>query len=65
MRILRKRKFDYWFWKYNDGSIIKENGFAIIEDVEILNAILVHKDNFMLKEIILAFNSINERANDK
>lgn len=61
----RKRKFDLWFWKYNDGSILKEDGIAVIDDVEILNSILIHRQNIYLAEIILAYKSINERANDK
>jgi hypothetical protein len=61
----RKRKFDLWFWKYSDGTILKEDGIAIVEEVEILNALLVHKQNPNLLPIILAFKEINERAGDK
>jgi hypothetical protein len=28
--LARKRKFDWWFWKYSDGSILKEDGIAVI-----------------------------------
>lgn len=63
--LARKRKFDWWFWKYSDGTILKEDGIAVIEDVEILNSLLVHKSNPKLTDIILAYKSINERANDK
>lgn len=63
--LARKRKFDWWFWKYSDGSILKEDGIAVIEDVEILNSLLIHKSNPNLTEIILAYKTINERANDK
>jgi hypothetical protein len=61
----RKRKFDLWFWKYSDGSILKEDGIAIVEEVEILNALLIHKQNPRLLEIILAYKEINERAGNK
>jgi Family of unknown function (DUF6169) len=61
----RKRKFDLWFWKYSDGNILKEDGVAMIEEVEILNALLIHKQNPNLLQIILAFKEINERAGDK
>ena len=34
-QLARKRKFDLWFWKYNDWSLLKEDGIALIEGVEI------------------------------
>lgn len=61
----RKRKFDWWFWKYSDGSIIKEDGVAVIEDVQILNSLLVHKDNPHLTAIILAYKDLNDGADEK
>jgi hypothetical protein len=61
----RKRKFDRWFYAYNDGSLIKEDGLAIIEGTEIYNALLLHKHNKQLIDIILAFKDLNERAGDK
>lgn len=61
----RKRKFDYWFWKYNDGSILKEDGIAIIEDVQIFNSLLILKNNPQCTEFIFAFKELNERAGDK
>lgn len=61
----RKRKFDRWFWKYNDGNIIKEDGIAMVEGVEIINALLVQKDNPKLYEIILAFKDLNNKVSDK
>lgn len=63
--LARKRKFDWWFWKYSDGAILKEDGIAVIEDVEILNSLLIHKSNPNLTAIILAYKTLNERANDK
>lgn len=61
----RKRKFDWWFWKYNDGSIIKEDGVAVVDDTEILNSLLVHKSNPRCTSIVFAFKDLNARAGDK
>lgn len=58
-----KRKFDIWFWKYNDGSLIKEDDIAIIEGV--YNSMILHKQNEHLREIILAYRELNEKASDK
>jgi Family of unknown function (DUF6169) len=63
--LARKRKFDSWFWRYNDGSIIKEDGVAVVEDMEILNSLLVHRNNPHCAEIIFAFKELNARAGDK
>lgn len=61
----RKRKFDRWFYAFNDGSLIKEDGLAIVEGTEIYNALLLHKNNSQLAEIILAYKELNERAGEK
>ncbi|MEO5947343.1 MAG: DUF6169 family protein [Chitinophagaceae bacterium] len=63
--LTRKRKFDFWFWKYNDGSIIKEDGVAIVENMEILNSLLVHRNNPNCAKIIFAFKDLNARAGEK
>ena len=63
--LARKRKFDLWFWKYNDGSIFKEDGIAVIADMEIYNSLLIHKQNKLADKIVNAFRTINERADDK
>ncbi len=63
--LARKRKFDLWFWKYNDGSIIKEDGVAIVEGTEILNSLLVHRNNPNCTDLIFAFKDLNARADDK
>jgi len=63
--LARKRKFDFWFWKYNDGSILKEDGVAVVDDMEILNSLLVHRNNPRCAEIIFAFKDLNARAGDK
>ena len=62
---VRKRKFDSWFWRFNNGTIIKEDRTAIIEGTEIVNSLLIHRNNKRLAEIILAFNDLNQRAADK
>ncbi len=43
--LLRKRKFNAWFHQYDDGTIIKVEATAIIENMTLYNAILIHKDN--------------------
>ncbi len=64
-QFVRKRKFDTWFWKYNDGSFVKEDGLAVISDIAIYNSLLVHKQHAFLDKVIAAFRSLNERTNDK
>lgn len=64
-QIARKRKFDGWFWRYNDGTLIKEDDVAVIDDVEIYNSMILHKRNEHLAEIILAYKELNERAGSK
>jgi hypothetical protein len=61
----RKKKFDWWFFKYNDGTIIKENGLISQDDMEIFNSLLVHKDHTHLREIINAFKELNNDLNTK
>lgn len=63
--LARKRKFDSWFWRYNDGSLIKEDEIAMVEGVEIYNSMIIHKMNAKLNEIILAFKELNMRAGEK
>lgn len=55
----RKRKFDMWFNNSNNESIIKEDGIAKIEGVDILNSILIHKDNKQLEHLVKAFHELN------
>ena len=63
--LARKRKFDFWFWKYNDGTILKVDSLAVIEDMEIYNSVLVHKDNVNATRIIEGFYLLNEKAEEK
>ncbi len=64
-QLARKRKFDFWFWKYCDETIIKEDGIAVIESVQILNTLLVNKNNPQLTEIIRSFKELNKKAYEK
>jgi len=64
-QMARKRKFDLWFWKYNDGTIIKEDELAFIEGTKIYNTLLLHKDNDQFDEILKAFKELNARDYDK
>ena len=57
--LLRKRKFDAWFREYDDGTIIKIDGQISVEDFNIYNAILIHKDNPKKNRFIEAFNDLN------
>ena len=61
----RKRKFDVWFNKYNNGNLLKENGIAVIEGTKILNTILVSSLHPKANEIITAFKTINRTAEQK
>jgi hypothetical protein len=64
-QLARKRKFDLWFWKYNDGSIIKEDELAIVEGVKVYNTLLLHAQNEHFDEILHAFKMLNARDYDK
>jgi CO dehydrogenase/acetyl-CoA synthase gamma subunit (corrinoid Fe-S protein) len=64
-QLARKRKFDRWFYLYNDGSLLKEDGLAVVAGSEIYNSLLMHKQNKQLTEIILAFSDLNERSGEK
>jgi hypothetical protein len=58
--LLRKRKFDQWFRKYDDGTIIKVDGHITAPNFNIYNAILIHKENQKKNRFIEAFNDLNE-----
>lgn len=61
----RKRKFDYWYWKYSNDTLIKEDGYAIIEGVEIISSIILRKDNPNFNNILFAFAEINRNTDNK
>lgn len=50
----RYHKFTNWFRMYNDGSIIQLKGVIRAGNTNILNALLIHKDNKLLNEFIEA-----------
>lgn len=50
----RYHKFTNWFKMYNDGSIIQLKGIIRAGNTNILNALLIHKDNKLLNEFIEA-----------
>ena len=58
--LLRKRKFDQWFKKYDDGTIIKVDGHIAVPNFNIYNAILIHKENQKKNRFIEAFNDLNK-----
>jgi len=61
---VRKRKFDLWFWKFNDGTLLKEDGLAVISDNLVYNSLIIHKENTYLEAIVREFHSLNEKIND-
>ena len=63
--LARKRKFDMWFWKFNDGTLLKGDGVAVIEGMPIYNSLLIHKSNKLWPLIVLAYNELNERVGSK
>lgn len=64
-QLARKRKFDLWFWRYGGNNLIKEDGFAIVEGIEILSSIILRKDNPYLMSILLAFSDMNQNVDYK
>lgn len=51
----RFHKFTNWFKTYSDGSIIQLKGVIRTGGVDILNAMLIHKENILLNEYIEAY----------
>jgi hypothetical protein len=64
-QLSRKRKFDRWFRRYNDGTLIKEDDIAMIDGIEIYNSLILHNQNKHLNEIIIAFKELNRKAGEK
>lgn len=54
----RFHKFTNWFKTYNDGSIIQLKGVIRTSGVDILNAMLIHKENKQLNDFIEAYEII-------
>lgn len=57
--LARKRKFEGWFSRYNDGTLIKADNVATIEDTEIHNSIILHVRNESRQEILRAYEDLN------
>lgn len=51
----RFHKFTNWFKLYNDGNIIQLKRVIRAGNTNILNALLIHKDNKLLNEFIEAY----------
>lgn len=51
----RFHKFSNWFKAYNDGSIIQLKGVIRAGNTNILNALLIHKDNLLINDFIEAY----------
>lgn len=64
-QLARHRKFGLWFWRFNDGSLVKEDGVAIMEGVPIYNSILIHRNNSQLESLLEAFKDLNKAASQK
>lgn len=60
--LARKRKFDDWFARYNDGSYIKYNGIAAIDGSKIYNSLILHNRNCQRHLVANAFDEINRWA---
>ena len=54
----RFHKFSHWFHQYDDGSIIQLRGVVRAGGTNILNALLIHKDNPLLNDFIEAYEII-------
>ena len=54
----RFHKFTNWFKMFNDGSIVQLKGVFRAGNTNILNALLIHKDNPLLNEFIEAYEII-------
>jgi hypothetical protein len=57
----RFHKFYHWFKQFNDGSIVQLRGVIRAGNINILNALLIHKDNPQLNDFIDAYEIITER----
>ena len=52
---IRFHKFTHWFHQYDDGSIIQLKGVVRAGGVNILNALLIHRENKYLNDFIEAY----------
>ena len=63
--LARKRKFDYWFDKYNEGLFMKSDNIAVVEDLQIYNSIILHIHNDHRYQILHAFEELNRGIEQK
>lgn len=56
----RFHRFTNWFKTYNDGAIIQLRGVIRAGGINILNALLIHKDNPLLNDFIEAYQLLTE-----
>ncbi|MBX3242234.1 MAG: hypothetical protein KIT80_14685 [Chitinophagaceae bacterium] len=56
----RFHKFTNWFRAYNDGTIIQLRGVIRTGNINILNALLIHRDNLLLNDFIEAYQILTE-----
>ena len=54
----RFHKFTHWFKQYNDGNILQLKGVIRAGNTNILNAMLIHKENKQLNEFIEAYEIV-------
>lgn len=59
----RFHKFTNWFKIYNDGSIVQLKGVVRAGNTNILNALLIHKENPLLNDFIEAYEILNGSYN--
>ncbi|WP_315821967.1 DUF6169 family protein [Paraflavitalea speifideaquila] len=65
-QLARRRKFNIWFFRANDGSLLKEDAIvAMGGDSFIYSSLLVHKDNIRASEIVQAFKELTTIPEDK
>jgi hypothetical protein len=55
----RFHKFYHWFKQFNDGSIVQLRGVIRAGNTNILNALLIHKDNPQLNDFIEAYEILS------
>jgi len=61
----RKRKFDQWFFKLNNGSLIKENGNVLSAELEYYSGMILHRNNPHLSMFLEAFRDLHTEMNNK
>lgn len=59
----RKRKFDQWFFKFNDGNLIKENGTVLSGELAYYSGMILHRNNPHLSKFLEAFRDLHTEMN--